>query len=81
MKPTASLGQVAQFIDGLAFKPQDWMEDGQKIIRIQNLTDETKPYNRSTRTVDKKFIALPGDILVSWSASLGVFNGKVQTKL
>ena len=76
MKPTASLGQVAQFINGLAFKPQDWMEDGQKIIRIQNLTDETKPYNRSTRTVDKKFIALPGDILVSWSASLGVFEWK-----
>jgi type I restriction enzyme S subunit len=74
VKRTATLGEVAEFINGLAFKPEDWMEEGRRIIRIQNLTDQTKPYNRSTREVDKKFIAAPGDILVSWSASLGVFE-------
>jgi len=69
---TTTLGEVAEFINGLAFKPDDWTEEGRRIIRIQNLTDQTKPYNRSTRKVDEKFVAKPGDILVSWSASLGV---------
>lgn len=70
------LGNVAQFINGAAFKPEDWCEDGLKIIRIQNLTDETKPFNCTKRVVDKKLIVEKGDILVSWSATLGVFEWK-----
>ena len=33
------LGQVATFINGYAFKPQDWSSEGKEIIRIQNLTN------------------------------------------
>ncbi|MBI4499822.1 MAG: restriction endonuclease subunit S [Gemmatimonadetes bacterium] len=68
------LGNVAEFINGVAFKPDDWGDTGQPIIRIQNLTDPTKPYNRTRRTVETKYHVHPGDLLVSWSASLGVFE-------
>ncbi|WP_238707185.1 restriction endonuclease subunit S [Microcystis aeruginosa] len=68
------LGEVAEFINGAAFKPEDWHENGRKIIRIQNLNDSSKPYNLTTRNVDKKYEVNTGDILVSWSASLGVFE-------
>ena len=67
------LGNVAEFINGAAFKPENWEEEGLKIIRIQNLTDPTKPFNRTTRKVDEKLYITQGDLLVSWSATLGVF--------
>ena len=70
----ATLGDVADFINGLAFKPEDWETTGYKIIRIQNLTDKAKPYNLTNRKIDSKFIVNPGDLLVSWSATLGVFQ-------
>jgi type I restriction enzyme S subunit len=69
-----ALGDVAEFINGAAFKPTDWEEDGRRIIRIQNLTDPGKPYNRTTRDVATKYEVLKGTLLVSWSASLGVFE-------
>lgn len=70
----AKLGDVADFINGLAFAPSDWADIGKKIIRIQNLTDDSKPYNLTNRQVDSKYIVNPGDLLVSWSATLGVFQ-------
>lgn len=70
----STLGDVAEFINGAAFKPEDWGEEGLKIIRIQNLNDPTKPYNKSTRKIAEKLYVQPGDLLVSWSASLGVFE-------
>ena len=68
------LGSVAEFINGAAFKPEDWNGSGAQIIRIQNLTDPNKPYNRTNRTVDDKLRVRPGELLVSWSATLGVFE-------
>lgn len=69
-----SLGDVAEFINGAAFKPEDWGDEGARIIRIQNLTDPTKPFNRTTRDVSERIQVQPGDLLVSWSATLGVFE-------
>lgn len=71
--PIVKLGDIAEFINGAAFRPEDWGDEGLKIIRIQNLTDKTKPFNRTKRDVDKKLYIKKGDILVSWSATLGVF--------
>ena len=68
------LGDVAEFINGAAFKPEDWGDTGKPIIRIQNLTDPAKPYNRTRRDVSAKVRVDPGDLLVSWSATLGVFQ-------
>ncbi len=70
----AELGSVADFINGVAFKPEDWGDKGTRIIRIQNLTDSSKPYNLTTRNVDERYHVRPGDLLVSWSATLGVFK-------
>lgn len=70
-----SLGSVAEFVNGFAFKPSDWGTSGSPIIRIQNLTDELKPFNRTNKSlVPRHLWVSPGDLLVSWSATLGVFE-------
>ena len=68
------LGEVATFINGYAFKPQDWSSEGKEIIRIQNLTKTSKETNYYSGTIDKKYIIEDGDILISWSGTLGVFQ-------
>lgn len=76
MKPgstSVALGEVARFINGAAFKEADWSEGGHRIIRIQNLTDPSKPFNRTEKPVKADLYVSPGDLLVSWSATLGVF--------
>lgn len=70
----APIGDLAEFINGVAFKPDDWTDEGPRIIRIQNLNDPEKPYNRTRRPVADKYHVRPGDLLVSWSASLGVYE-------
>ena len=74
MAQKVCLGDVADFVNGAAFKPEDWGDDGHPIIRIQNLTDRSKPFNRTRRSVNEKLYVHPGDLLVSWSATLGVFE-------
>ena len=69
-----ALGELADFVNGAAFKPEDWGESGLPIIRIQNLTDPGKPFNYTERPVPRKLVVEPGDLLVSWSATLGVFQ-------
>ncbi|MDS3875467.1 restriction endonuclease subunit S [Streptococcus pneumoniae] len=68
------LGQVATFINGYAFKPQDWSSEGKEIIRIQNLTKTSTEINYYSGTIDKKYIVEAGDILISWAGTLGVFQ-------
>lgn len=70
---TAKLGSLAEFVNGFAFKPDDWSDAGLPIVRIQNLTDAKKPFNRTNRDVPDKYRVRDGDLLVSWSATLGVF--------
>lgn len=67
------LGEVATYINGYAFKPSDWSDTGVPIIRIQDLTGNSYQANRYNGTYDKKYEVLPGDVLISWSASLGVY--------
>lgn len=69
----ANVGDTGAYINGMAFKPTDWEQDGRPIIRIQNLTDPNKPLNRTTRKVEGRYIVSPGDLLVSWSATLDAF--------
>ncbi|MFC2667884.1 MAG: restriction endonuclease subunit S [Corynebacterium matruchotii] len=72
--PTVKLGDLGEFINGFAFKPSDWSEDGTPIIRIQNLTNPQALFNRTTKRVKDVLYVEPGDLLVSWSATLGVFR-------
>ena len=76
--PLVCLGDVADFINGVAFKPEDWGTEGKPIIRIQNLNDPSKEYNYTEREVKDTNIARKGDLLVSWSASLGVYEWNGQ---
>lgn len=39
------LGEAATFINGYAFKPDQWKEYGTPIVRIQNLNNPNAPYN------------------------------------
>ena len=68
------LGDVATYVNGYAFKPSDYSADGLPIIRIQNLTGNVYETNRFSGTLPEKFKVANGDILISWSASLGVYR-------
>lgn len=66
-----TLGEVADYINGRAFKPDEWEDEGLPIIRIQNLTGSTDICNRTTKTYEEKYLVVDGDLLFAWSASLG----------
>ncbi len=68
------LGEVATYVNGYAFKPDHWADDGVPIIRIQNLNNQDAVYNYCNMDIPKKFVVEYGDILISWSASLGVYE-------
>ena len=66
------LGEVATYINGYAFKPSDWSDVGLPIIRIQDLTGNNYETNFYSGEYDPKYEINDGDILISWSASLGI---------
>ena len=70
------LGDVASYINGFAFKPEHWNDEGMPIIRIQNLNNPDASYNYCNIDIPSKYIVESGDILISWSASLGVYEWK-----
>ena len=74
MRKTICLGDMATYINGYAFKPVDWGTKGLPIIRIQNLTDSGKDYNYYDGEIKEKYLVKKGDVLISWSASIGVFE-------
>lgn len=75
------LGEVATYINGYAFKPSEWVETGMPIIRIQNLNNPTAPYNYYDGEIPVKYEVEYGDILISWSASLGAYEWKREKAL
>ena len=75
------LGDVATYVNGYAFKPSDWSDKGLPIIRIQNLTGNDYETNYYSGDYDKKYEVNDGDVLISWSASLGVYEWKKNKAL
>lgn len=69
----ARLGDIATYINGFAFKPSDWSDQGLPIIRIQDLTGNSYQANHYNGKYDTKYEVVPGDVLISWSASLGIY--------
>ena len=67
------LGDVATYINGCAFKPSDWSFQGVPIVRIQNLTGSFSETNYYDKPYNSKYEINNGDVLISWSASLGVY--------
>lgn len=64
---------LADYINGFPFKPAEWGAKGRPIIRIQNLTKTHAAFNYYDGAIPKRNHIKDGDILLSWSASLGVF--------
>ena len=72
-KNYVTLGELATYVNGYAFKPTDWSDEGLEIIRIQNLTGNLSEVNLYSGEYNKKYEVNNGDVLISWSASLGVY--------
>lgn len=72
---THKLGELAQYINGRAFKPEDWGANGLPIVRIQNLNDPKKPFNRFSGSFMDKHLIDSGDVLLSWSGTPGTSFG------
>ena len=72
-----TLGDVANYLNGRAFKPSDWNDKGLPIVRIQNLNKDKSEYNFTEESFDNRFFIQNGDLLFAWSASLGayIWNG------
>jgi len=73
----ATVGDLADYVNGRAFKPTEWKNAGKPIIRIQNLNKDDAKYNFSPENHEEKYVVRNGDLLFAWSASLGayIWNG------
>lgn len=67
------INDTGLYFNGRVFKPSEILGKGLPIIRIQNLTDDTKPFNYAQGEFSEAVLVHRGDILVSWSASLDAF--------
>ena len=67
------LGDIASYINGYAFKPEDRGSEGLPIIRIQDLTGNSYDLGFYNGDYPEKIEINDGDVLISWSASLGVY--------
>ena len=67
------LDDIATYINGYAFKPEQRGSEGLPIIRIQDLTGNAYDLGYYNGDYPKKVELNDGDVLISWSASLGVY--------
>lgn len=67
------LGDIATYINGYAFKPEERGSTGLPIIRIQDLTGNAYDLGFYDGKYPEKIEINDGDVLISWSASLGVY--------
>ena len=67
------LGDIATYINGFAFKPEDRGTVGLPIIRIQDLMGNAYDLGFYAGNYPERIEINDGDVLISWSASLGVY--------
>ncbi len=71
---TKPLKHVADFINGFAFKLDEWGLEGTPIIRIENL-NAGEDFNYTARELPAKYCADKGDLLFGWSGNRGTSFG------
>ena len=71
----ARVGEICNPVNGRAFKPSEWLENGLPIIRIQNLKDPNARFNFYKGEIDSKFRVDKGDLLFAWSGTPGTSFG------
>jgi type I restriction enzyme S subunit len=69
--PTKRLGDLFAFKNGRAFKKEEWTTNGLPIIRIQNLNNEDASFNYFAGEYSQDILVEPGDLLFSWSGTVG----------
>ena len=67
------LGDIATYINGYPFKPEDRGTTGLPIIRIQDLTGNAYDLGFYDGDYPERIEINDGDVLISWSASLGIY--------
>ena len=65
------LGDLFDFQNGRGFKKSEWSQKGLPIIRIQNLNDPDAPFNRFNGAYSEDILVSTGDLLFSWSGTVG----------
>lgn len=65
-----SLLALADYINGYAFKPDDWGKEGLPIIRIEQLKNPDGPADYYAGQLPSAVVIDDGDLIFSWSASL-----------
>lgn len=68
------LKHIADFANGMAFKPSDWTQNGTPIIRIENLNGGDD-FNCYLGHVEPRYIVGRGDLLFGWSGNRGTSFG------
>ena len=70
-----SFAELADFVNGFAFKPDHWLDAGLPIIKIKELkngvTSDTPRYHGTD--ISKKYFVDDGSVLFSWSADLKAY--------
>lgn len=64
----------AEFVNGAAFKPEQWSENGTPIIRIENLNGSLN-FNCFDGEMDARYHVDQGDLLFGWSGNRGTSFG------
>ncbi|WP_327008415.1 restriction endonuclease subunit S [Dactylosporangium sp. NBC_01737] len=68
-----TLGALGRYVNGRGFRRGEWCDAGRPIIRIQNLTGSGERFHHFQGDVDERHVVRAGDLLVSWSATLGAY--------
>jgi len=71
----AKVSDICHLINGRAFKPKDWSDEGLPIVRIQNLNNIESKFNYCNFDVDSKYYINSGQLLFAWSGTPGTSFG------
>lgn len=72
---STKIGEICNLINGKAFKPEDWGDEGLPIVRIQNLNRPKSTFNYYAGPVQEKFLIDNQDLLFAWSGTPGTSFG------
>lgn len=62
---------IVEFINGRAYKKEEWENSGTPVIRLQNLTGTGEEFYYSSLELPEKNYCKNGDLLFMWSATFG----------
>lgn len=71
-----AIGDQLELLNGMAFKPTDWVKSGLRIVRIQNLNNPAAPFNFcAPEMARERSLIDTGAFLISWSGTPGTSFG------